>query len=394
MPALDAPDELTGELLTGSGAEPPPSRARPDDIAYVLFTSGSTGVPKGVPLTHRNLAAFVAHVRGRYPAAPGSRLSQVADLTFDPSVHDMFVAWSSGAALVVPSREELLAPVELVNRRRLTHWFSVPSLISAAARAGDLRPGCMPTLRWSLFSGEPLLSDQAAFWQAAAPGSTVDNIYGPTELTGCFEYRLGPDPARWVRTANGTVPIGSPYPGMEQLVLGEDGRPAPLGELVMRGVQRFPGYLDPAQNTGRFLTVDRAGARAHPGTEPLPADLWYRTGDVVTEAGGVLVHLGRLDSQVKVRGYRVEVGEVEAAIRDRREVRDAVVVARVVDDGETELRAAVTGVQVETGSVLTALGRLLPPYMVPRSLLVLDELPLNANGKIDRALLEEVLFSD
>lgn len=122
---------------------------------------------------------------------PGSRVSQTFDLTFDLSVFDMFTAWGGGATLVVPSREDLLAPVRFVAEKRLTHWFSVPSMVSYAQRLRSLRPGSMPTLRWSLFCGEPLTTHQATAWQRAAPGGVVENLYGPTELTiSCAEYRL------------------------------------------------------------------------------------------------------------------------------------------------------------------------------------------------------------
>lgn len=380
------------ELAKGPAPRLPSSPATPDDFAYILFTSGSTGVPKGVPLQHRQVCAFLSHVVARYPAGPGARVSQVAELTFDPSVHDMFVAWGTGAALVVPSREEILAPVDFVNHRRLTHWFSVPSVISTALRLDELMPGDMLNLRWSLFSGEPLTWKQARAWQEAAPHSTVDNIYGPTEITGCYEYRLGTDPGAWGTTVNGTVPIGSPYPGTECLIIGPDGKPAAEGELLLRGVQRFPGYLDPAQNSGRFMAVDGGGAEVLRWPFEMTNEIWYRTGDRVLEENGRHVHLGRVDHQVKIRGHRVEVGEIEELIRAHDGVREAVVVAGAGRDGERELRAAYTGPGDDAGRVLARLRERLPDYMIPRSLVRFDELPLNFNGKIDRTILEQVLF--
>ncbi|MEU4833183.1 AMP-binding protein [Streptosporangium sp. NPDC023615] len=352
---------------------PPGLVAGPDDLAYILFTSGSTGTPKGVPLAHRNVVPFVGYLVGRYPAGPGARISQAAELTFDPSVHDMFLAWATGAALVVPSRQELLAPVEFINRKALTHWYSVPSIISSADRLGELRPGRMPGLRWSMFAGEPLTLGQARAWRAAAPNSELDNIYGPTELAACCDYRLPADPEAWPSTANGTVPIGVPYTGMEHVVVD--------GELLMRGSQRFPGYLDPADNAGRFLVDGEVWREA---ATP-PGDAWYRTGDLVEERDGLLVHCGRGDQQLKIRGYRVELGEIEAVMREVRGVRDAVVAAH-----EGELRAAYTGA-AEPG-LLDALAVRLPAYMIPNLVEHFDELPMNFNGKIDRALVTAVLF--
>ncbi|MET9254026.1 AMP-binding protein [Streptomyces sp. NPDC003717] len=396
VPLLDLADAATD---APAGAEPRPGE--PGAPAYILFTSGSTGAPKGVPVLHGNVAPYLAHVIERYEVGPGSRLSQTFDLTFDVSVFDMFTAWGGGATLVVPSRDEILAPVRFVNDRRLTHWCSVPSVISFARRMRALRPGAMPGLRHSLFAGEPLTLQQARAWQAAAPASRLENFYGPTELTiTCSEFGLSPDPADWPATANGTVPIGHVYPHLEHRVLDAAGRPAEEGELCVRGPQRFPGYLDPADNAGRFWDLDgdrpadpagatppTGGPDAGPATA-VPARMWYRTGDRVRPADphGYL-HLGRLDHQVKVDGYRVELGEIESALRDHPDVHDAVVLALPTAHGGTELHAVCTGTGPDPDVLLAALRGRLPSYMVPAFLHVRSELPLNGNGKTDRAAL-------
>ncbi|GAB7064849.1 D-alanine--poly(phosphoribitol) ligase [Streptomyces mexicanus] len=383
----------SGPDLRTDGASPVPDRVTPlrpvgaDDIAYIIFTSGSTGTPKGVPVRHGNICAYLDRIAGRYGIGPGSRLSQTFELTFDGSVHDLFVAWSQGGTLVVPERGQLLSPVATVNKLRLTHWFSVPSLIGFASRLGTLAPGSMPTLQWSVFGGEPLTLRAARDWQAAAPGSRLEVLYGPTELTiSCTSYRFPEDPSDWPHTPNGTAPIGTGHPGLDLVLLDEDGRPGDTGELCVRGPLRFAGYLDPAQDAGRFLTEDHRPA----GDGPPGEKDWYRTGDRVTVHDGLLVHLGRTDHQVKIRGHRIELGEIEAALRALPGVRDAVVVTEPAADGEVELRAAVGG----TGpaeALYTALGERLPPYMMPARITVLDQLPLNPNGKLDRrALLTEL----
>lgn len=366
----------------------PGSTAGPDDLAYILFTSGSTGTPKGVPIQHRNVSAYLDHVIPLYGLGPGARVSQIFDLTFDPSVRDMFIAWGSGATLVVPGSNDVLAPARFVNRARLTHWCSVPSVVSFAMRLRGLSPGSMPTLRWSVFCGEALTLSQAEAWRAAAPNSALENSYGPTEVTiTCSGYRVPDQVERWPRPANGTVPIGTMYPGLETVIVGDDGTPAADGELCVRGPQRFPGYLDPADNAGRFVTLDGERAGVYDGSAPLTERHWYRTGDRVRIEDGQLVHHGRLDHQIKIRGYRVELGEIEAALREQPGVRDAYVVAIAGANGELDLEAAYTGEAQDAETLLAGLRTRLPGYMVPRGATAFDALPLNPNGKVDRAAL-------
>jgi amino acid adenylation domain-containing protein len=352
----------------GSPAHPEPG---PDDVAYTLFTSGSTGRPKGVPIRHRNVDAYLAYCLDRYPAGPGSRFSQTFDLTFDPSVFDMFVAWGSGATLVVPQPDEILTPVRWVNEQRITHWFSVPSVVSLARRLRMLTPGCMPGLRYGLFAGEQLTLQQARAWADAAPGSVLENLYGPTELTvTCTGYRLPADPASWPATGNGTVPIGEVYPHLDAVVDDD-------GELCVRGPQRFGGYVDPAHDEDRFVTVDGAGR-------------YYRTGDRVRREPAGLVHYGRLDDQVKLRGYRIELGEVETALREHPRVQDAVVLA--VGDGDaTTLEAIYTGDPAAAADLPGLCGARLPAYMVPSRVHHVASLPTNANGKTDRRRLADLV---
>ncbi len=375
-----------------AAANLPEHRGGPDDVAYILHTSGSTGTPKGVPILHRNVSALLDHAIARYEIGHDSRLSQTFDLTFDPSVWDLFTAWSTGAALVVPDRNELVRPARFIAGRGITHWFCVPSIITYAQRLGDLAANSMPTLRWSLFCGEPLTVRQAAAWREAAPDSVLGNLYGPTELTViCVEYTLPARPQEWPAPANGTVPIGTVHPHLDALVLDEDGLPAEEGELCVRGPQRFPGYVRPEENAGRFVHFDGHRARVYRETAAPPDEVYYRTGDRVLAEGTTLLHLGRLDHQVKISGHRVEVGEVEAALRDVPGVAEAVVIPLTDAGGQTTLQAVYSGVPCDPVRLRTALGRRLPGYMLPRGFTRLETLPLNANRKVDRRAVAALL---
>ncbi|WP_248001489.1 AMP-binding protein [Streptomyces sp. RPA4-5] len=377
LPVVPLGDHLPGTPTAPADAPADDPAAGPDDVAYVLFTSGSTGRPKGVPIRHRNADAFLRHNIARYDVGPGCRLSQTFDLTFDPSVFDMFVAWGAGATLVVPSQGALLEPVRFVNEQRITHWYSVPALAALAGRTGSLAAGAMPGLRWSLFAGEQLTLAQAEDWARAAPGSTVENLYGPTELTVTVSaFRLPPERADWPTTSNGTVPIGQIYPHLEHRISSE-------GELLVRGPQRFSGYLDPADDRGRFV---------HPGPaqEPPGEEAWYRTGDRVGQEGGELVHLGRLDNQVKVLGQRVELEEIESALLAHTDFTEVVVVAAPGPSGDLQLAAVYAGPPTSGVELHSRLSGRLPAHMIPKYTVHRKQLPLNVSGKVDRQACKEL----
>ncbi|GIE90969.1 AMP-binding protein [Actinoplanes regularis] len=390
---------LTGDgwrrfLAPEPGQEIPPQVQRgPDDFAYIIFTSGTTGRPKGVPATHANVSEFLTEVIPRYRFLPGCRVSQTFEMCFDGSILAMFGAWGTGATLCVAQRGDVLAPVRFINSRRLTHWLSVPSLISFAKRLRALVPESMPTLRLSSFGGEPLSIEQVEDWTAAAPNTAVINCYGPTETTVIVTaYEVPSDPAARVESSNRSVPIGDIYPRLDHVLLDADLRPCDDGELCIRGPQRFPGYLEAAQNIGRFVAFDGVQGRLYDGTEPLTAEHWYRTGDRVRRESGELVHQGRIDHQVKVRGNRVELGEIEAALRVHPGVVEAVVVTVAAADGELDLHAVYTGAALADGE-LTTLVRHLPPYMRPRAFHHRVEIPLTEVDKVDRKRLTSELLA-
>lgn len=245
-----------------------------------------------------------------------------------------------------------------------------------------------------MFGGEPLTAELAQAWQAAAPNATILNAYGPTELAVMISaYPVPPDRSAWPATSNGTMPIGNIYPHLEWTVRDADLRVAHDGELCVRGPQRFRGYLNPAHNVAAFATLADAGGTAYDGSEPLTDRHWYRTGDRVTVTGDSLVHLGRLDDQVKVGGFRVELGEIESALRGHPGIADVVVLAIAAADGGTDLHALYTGQQVPVDE-LARLMRELPGYMLPRGFHYRASLPLSTAGKIDRRRLAAELTSE
>ncbi|MFD8328084.1 amino acid adenylation domain-containing protein [Streptomyces lydicus] len=388
-PMLTLTDAELARLRADDPGDGRPAAAAPtsaQDIAYVLYTSGSTGRPRGVPIRHANVLPTLRWLVEEHGFGPEDRLSQNVELSFDVAVLELFTTWSVGAALVVPRPNDVVRPSAFVSAQRITRWFCVPSVGSIAARTGALTPDSMPTMVGVMFGGERLLSEQAQQWAAAAPGARLWNLYGPTEVAiVSTAHELGSGTSLRPAGSNGTLPIGRVPDHLEHVVLDESGEPAATGELCLRGSQRFDGYLEPADDIGRFLAW-RPGERAviHDGTAPLTPEHWYRTGDRVQVEDGALVFLSRLDHQVKVRGQRIELGDVDAALARHPAVRDAVALVRETGE-DSVLVAYYSGDPTTAAELTTFLRRLVPVYMIPGSFTHLAELPLNTNGKVDRA---------
>jgi len=365
---------------------PNPSRADPTDIAYLMFTSGSTGKPKGVMISHLNILSYLDAMRELYDFQPEDRFSQMFDLTFDLSVFDMFVCWGAGASLCVVPIKDRMAPAGFVRRNALTVWFSVPAVAGFMNQLKMLKPDNFPSLRVSAFCGEPLPASLAEHWQAAAPNSVVDNLYGPTELTvACTAYRwnskTSPD-----ESERGIVPIGRPYSTLEACLVDsnlERVSKGQLGELCLRGPQAALGYWQRSD-----LTEERFVAM--PWMEG-DHNRWYCTGDLVRENdNGNFVFAGRTDSQVKILGYRVELGEIEAHLRRYGQTDFAVAIPWPVKGGNASgVVACISGSTVPDEQIIEGCKRELPDYMIPKRIFRLEKMPLNPNGKTDRNQLRQ-----
>jgi len=384
---LGLPAQGKSEILHTDPLESLPPISH-DDAAYLLFTSGSTGAPKGVAVTHGNAVYFMDLMSRRYGIQPDDRFSQTFDQTFDLSVFDLFMAWSNGASVYAMAPVDLLAPTRFINQNRLTVWFSVPSVPAQMSRRNTLTPASLPTLRWSLFCGEPLPQQTAEAWQAAAPDSVVENLYGPTELTiACFFHRWDPVQSPGL-CRNGIVPIGRPYDGLASMIVNENLTPVAdhdVGELCVSGPQTAPGYWRaPDLTSERFVTLP---VSAHESRR------FYRTGDLVARLDrGEYVFIGRTDQQIKVLGHRVELGEIEAVLRNHPGVEHAVAFGWPAEGTSAEGIVAFVSGNINDSEPLLARSReSLPPYIVPRRIHIVSEMPFNANGKVDRRKLKERL---
>jgi amino acid adenylation domain-containing protein len=376
VPAVPAalPESLPGGPVT------PVSHSGPDDPAYVFFTSGTTGRPKAVLGRQKSLSHFLAWQRETFGIGPGDRAAQLTGLSFDVVLRDIFTPLTSGAALHLPEEDDL-SPERVLSwlgERGITLLHTVPSLASAwlgsASRSGS------DALRWTFFAGEPLLNQVVERWRAAFPRTGIVNLYGPTETTLAKCFHRVPDPA-----VEPVQPVGSPLPQTQALILAGERRCGigELGEIVIRTPFRSLGYLNnPEENRLRF--------RPNPFRSD-PGDLLYFTGDRGRyRPDGILEILGRVDEQVKIRGVRVELGEVRAALGRHEGVWESALLVHEVGPGDYRLAAYVvprSGAMLDREELRRHLRLELPEPMVPSAFVLLDALPLTPNGKIDRRAL-------
>ncbi|MDB5173067.1 MAG: amino acid adenylation [Phycisphaerales bacterium] len=382
------PTFLSDDLNNYPG-EPPNSRLDSEDAAHILFTSGSTGMPKGVVITHSNVLHFVDWAVRYFRIGPNDRNSGHSPLHFDLSTFDIYGTLAAGAQLhLVPPELNILAAklAEFIRSSELTQWFSAPSALNLMAKFDTVRQDDFPTLKRLLWCGEVFPTPVLAHWMRRLPHVTFTNLYGPTEATIASSFYAIPEcPV----DDKAQIPIGKACEGEALLVLDDDLRPVPpehTGWLYIQGVGLSPGYWRDEEKT--------AAAFVKSPHVPEPNARLYKTGDLARLGrDGLVYFLGRADTQIKCRGHRIELGEIEAALNTITDLGNCAVVAIDADgfEGKTICCAYVPAAasSVTPAMLREKLRETLPVYMLPARWKAFEGLPQNANGKIDRKKLKE-----
>ncbi|MCE9602816.1 MAG: amino acid adenylation domain-containing protein [Gemmatimonadetes bacterium] len=389
----DIPLELVELGRDGGGVSNMPGRDGPapapvargaDDLAYVLYTSGSTGRPKGVMLTHGNALSFVGWCAGVFAPTPADRFSSHAPFHFDLSILDLFLPLTRGSTLVLVSHEVGKDPAriaELVAAHALTVWYSAPSILTLLAAHGAPAPLAFPSLRLVLFAGEVFPVKHLRALQRRLPHPRYFNLYGPTETNVCTYHEIPPDIPE---ERTDPYPIGRTCENLMARVvapdLGDTAR-GEEGELLISGPNVMVGYWGLEEQSARAFVSGPDGRR------------WYRTGDLVVEApDGTFTFRGRRDRMVKKRGYRVELGEVEACVLTHPAVAEAAVVASATEDGVriTAVIASRDGGRISLIALKRHCAERVPLYMVPDQFLFVPALPRTSTDKTDYQRIQEM----
>ncbi|HET6612024.1 MAG TPA: AMP-binding protein [Kofleriaceae bacterium] len=375
-----------GELVMSRTAPKPPERHRPvleTDLAYIIFTSGTTGKPKGIMMTHRAVLAFWRGLHHHCALGEQDIVGTIAPLCFDFSILDMGCALGSGASLLfVPPLlpHQPAALVDYLATRGVTQMNGVPSIWRPCLREGAEVLAPLVRLRSMLYAGEAFTVPEIVRLQSALPRLRIINCFGQSESIAC-SFRDVDNP---IEASLEKVPFGQGHPGVDLILLDEDGvaiaEPGRVGELYLRGASLFSGYWKDPAATRAALVPDplfpHSGARA------------FKTGDLASRDGrGDFLFHGRVDQQVKILGNRVELEEIERQLGSHPAVASCCVAAIDGDDG-TELIAFITVSGGQAGDVIPSLrdrcAAALPYYMMPATFRVAQELPITANGKVDR----------
>jgi amino acid adenylation domain-containing protein len=361
-----------------------------DAIAYFVFTSGSTGEPKIVQQSNKNVITYLDYVSKRYQLDENDRVSQTFELTFDNSIHDMFICWKYGACLYCVPRNHVMMPSGFIKEKQLTVWYSVPSIGLNMLKLNRLKEGSLPSLRYTLFCGEALPKSLAKSWAKAAKNSTIENYYGITETTHQVSVYRWENENSEDDCINDIVSIGKIFDNLKYCILDEsknEVRRGEPGELYVSGVQITKEYFnDPQRTRATYVTIPQMGS-----------EVWFKTGDLVKERdNGNLNYLGRLDNQVQILGNRVELQEVDCIIKKASNSEMVISLAWPIKNGVAEkIVSFIAESQAQDrAKILEYCKKTLPPYMIPREIIFIDKIPLNDNGKFDKQQLINILESN
>jgi amino acid adenylation domain-containing protein len=358
----------------------------PDDLAYILYTSGSTGTPKGVMLSHRNAVSFVDWCSETFSPLPTDVFSSHAPFHFDLSILDIYVPLRHGATLVLIPEEagkDPLALSGLIAEHRITMWYSAPSILSLLAEFGRIAEHDYSSLRMVLFAGEVFPVVHLRSFKRQVPRPRYFNLYGPTETNVCTYFEI---PAIIPEERTEPYPIGKTCSQLESVVVDPGGKPVARGEegeLCIAGPHVMQGYWARPEQTAKGFLPDGGDGRR-----------WYRTGDIVVEeGGGDFRYVGRRDRMIKRRGYRVELGEIEACLHRHAAVREAAVVALPDEASGVKVKAHLSirgGKRPSLIELKTFCSRHLPLYMVPDVFAFHDSLPKTSTSKVDYVSLKNL----
>lgn len=350
--------------------------------AYILFTSGSTGIPKGVPISMINLMAFIENTgKMNLGINPESRFLQVFELTFDLSVFSFLVPLLYGASVFMVGKATFIqmVAIQLIEEQKITHVLTVPSFVNHLKTLfGKIK---LPSVNYWLFCGEALKAELVNSWQKCIPEATIYNVYGPTEATiFCTSYRCNTSN---LKHHHGIVCVGKPFEGTQFELFNEDSQiteKETTAELCISGSQLTTGYLqDPKKNEAAFV---KHGKKTY-----------YRSGDICfKDETGDYFFAGRNDSQVKINGYRVEISELEYHAAKIPGINECVVIVSATEKTEQQqLNLVYTALHKIDDDILTYLATKIPAYMLPSAIYFTPGIPYNLNGKIDKRALTELI---